>query len=80
MESTPSGVTSRCRGNVYANRYRSNSPIVCVVLEHTYKHASIYILVHEPNTSTAMSHDDKVPKFLCLRSVQNSVIDNTRQT
>jgi hypothetical protein len=39
----PPGVTNRCRGNVYANRYRSNSPIMCVVLEHTYKHASICI-------------------------------------
>jgi hypothetical protein len=29
------GVTNRCRGNVYANRYRNNSPIVCVVLDHT---------------------------------------------
>jgi hypothetical protein len=39
----PPGVTNRCRGNVYANRYRSNSAIVCVVLEHTYKHASICV-------------------------------------
>jgi hypothetical protein len=37
------GVTNRCHGNVYANRYRSNSPIVCVVLDHAYKHASISI-------------------------------------
>jgi hypothetical protein len=35
MGSTTPGVTNRCRGNVYANRYRSNGPIVCVVLEHT---------------------------------------------
>jgi hypothetical protein len=39
----PPGVANRCLGNVYINRYRSNSPIVCVVLEHTYKHASISI-------------------------------------
>jgi hypothetical protein len=38
----PPRVTNRCRGNVYANRY-PNSPTVCVVLEHTYKHASISI-------------------------------------
>jgi hypothetical protein len=52
MGSTPPRVTNRCRGNVYANRYRSNSPIVCVVLEHTYKHSSICISVREPRTST----------------------------
>jgi hypothetical protein len=39
----PPRVTNRCCGNVYANRYRGNSPIVCVVLEHTYKCASIPI-------------------------------------
>jgi hypothetical protein len=31
----PPRVTNRCRGNIYANRYRSSSPIVCVVLDHT---------------------------------------------
>jgi hypothetical protein len=72
--------TNRCRGNVYANRYPSRSPIACVVLEHTYKHASISIWVHEPLTSSAVLHYGKVPKFLCLRSVRNLVIDDTRQT
>jgi hypothetical protein len=74
----PPKVTNRCRGNVYADRYRSNSSIVCVVLEHTYKHASICISVREPPTSSAVSHDSKVLKFLCIRSVWNSVIDDTR--
>jgi hypothetical protein len=49
------GVANRCRGNVYANRYRSNSSIVCVVLEHTYKHAPICIWVREPPTSISVS-------------------------
>jgi hypothetical protein len=31
----PPVVTNRCRGNVYADRYRSNSPILCFVLDHT---------------------------------------------
>jgi hypothetical protein len=46
----PPGVISRCRCNVYANRYRSNSQIVCVVLEHTYKRASIciYLILTQP--------------------------------
>jgi hypothetical protein len=30
-----SHITNRYRGNAYANRYPKNSPIVCVVLEHT---------------------------------------------
>jgi hypothetical protein len=36
-------VANRYRGNAYSNRYPSNSPTVCVVLEHTYKHTSIFI-------------------------------------
>jgi hypothetical protein len=43
LHGIPPLVTNRYRGNIYADRYPSNSPIVCVVLEHTYKHASICI-------------------------------------
>jgi hypothetical protein len=68
----PPGVTNRCRGNVY------NSPIVCVVLERTYKHASIVFRYVNRALQLPVSHDSNVPKFLCLRSVQNSVIDDTR--
>jgi hypothetical protein len=35
---SPPHVTNRYRGNAYANRYASNSPTVCVVLEHTFIH------------------------------------------
>jgi hypothetical protein len=45
MGSTP-GVTNRCRGNVYADRYRSNSPIVCVVLDHTYMRPFVFRFVN----------------------------------
>jgi hypothetical protein len=43
LHGIPPKVTNRYRGNAYANRYPSNSPTVCVVLEHTYKQASISI-------------------------------------
>jgi hypothetical protein len=37
-------VTNRYQDNVYANRYPSNSPIVCAVLEHTYKHKLCFFI------------------------------------
>jgi hypothetical protein len=42
----PPGVTNRCRANVYADRYRINSPIVCVVLEHTNMRPFLFRLVN----------------------------------
>jgi hypothetical protein len=46
MLSTPPGVTNRCRGKVYADRYRSNGPIVCVVLDHTNMRPFLFTFVN----------------------------------
>jgi hypothetical protein len=48
LSTPPPGVTNRCRGNVNADRYRSNGPIVRVVLEHTNMRQFVFRYVNSP--------------------------------